>query len=69
MPREHPALRDTIWMLNERFPDHDMLNAKEAMIVWGCKSVNTIKKYVPFNEQGKVNKVILAHKMCEIKGG
>lgn len=63
MPREHTDYRNNLAILNDRFPDHDMLTIEEAMLVWGCKSVNTIKKLIPFVNR-RVSKATLARLMC-----
>ena len=63
MPREHIDYRNNIEQLNRLFPDKEMLTTADAMKVWGCSSVNTIKKYVPF-VHGRVSKAALARAMC-----
>ena len=63
MGREKEGYRDTIAMLNERFPDHDLLNIAETMEFTGY-SRNTVKKWIRFNAAGKVTKADLARQVC-----
>lgn len=64
MPREKNGYRDTIALLNERFPDKDMLNVAEVMEFCGI-SRNTAKKKIRFNSlTGKVTKADLARQVC-----
>lgn len=46
MPREKPDYRDNIYLLNLRFPDHDMLTIPEIMTTFGWKSRNTAVKHI-----------------------
>lgn len=64
MPREKEGFRDCIALLNERFPDKDMLNVSEVMEFCGI-SRNTAKKKIRFNEvTGKITKTDLARQVC-----
>ena len=64
MPREHPDYRNNIALLNERFPDHDMLGYQDVMALYGW-SLNTVKKHFPFNpDTKKICKTTLARLMC-----
>ena len=71
MPREHPDYRNNLAILNERFPDYDMLDAKDVMAVYHYTSMNTVKKNFPFDEKTKkISKAALARIMCgEPKAG
>lgn len=64
MAREKAGFRDTIELLNERFPEKDMLNIAETMEFTGM-SRNTVKKKIRFNElTGKITKSDLARQVC-----
>ena len=63
MAREKEGFRDCIAMLNERFPDKDMLNIAEVMEFCGI-SRNTAKKKIRFGALGKVTKTDLARQVC-----
>ena len=64
MPMEKEGYRDTIMLLNERFPDKDMLTVLEVMEFCGI-SRNTAKKHIRFNATtGKVTKADLARQVC-----
>jgi len=63
MGREKEGYRDTIALLNERFPDHDLLNIAQAMEFTGY-SRNTIKKWIRFPPSGKISKADLARQVC-----
>ena len=64
MAREKEGFRDCIALLNERFPDKDMLNIAEVMQFCGI-SRNTAKKKIRFNEvTGKITKTDLARQVC-----
>lgn len=63
MPREKDGYRDTIAMLNERFPEKDMLNIGEVMTFTGM-SRPTVKKHIQFNPAGKITKADLARQVC-----
>ena len=63
MPREHIDYRNNIEQLNRLYPNHEMLTIQETQQVMGYKSVNTVKKYVPFHN-GRVSKATLARIMC-----
>ena len=65
MAREKEGSRDNLELLNDRFPDHDMLTMQEAMTVTGYTSRNTVLKH--FGEKfvgNRISKVHLARWMC-----
>lgn len=65
MAREKEGYRENLEILNNRFPDHDMLTMEELMQVTGYKSINTVRKYfgkVLVNK--RISKVALARWMC-----
>ena len=67
MPREHPDLRANIAVLNERFPDYDMLTYADVMEVYSFHSINTVKKHFGkyFDPKTKkISKATLARLMC-----
>ncbi len=68
MPREKDGYRDILELLNERYPDHDMLRIKECGAVLGVSKYETVmnrlgRAGVPIVD-AKVNKVFLARYMC-----
>lgn len=64
MAREKEGFRDCIALLNERFPEKDMLNIAEVMEFCGI-SRNTAKKKIRFNAAtGKITKTDLARQVC-----
>ena len=64
MAREKEGYRDTIELLNARFPEKDMLNIAEVMEFTGM-SRNTVKKNIRFNTtMGKITKADLARQVC-----
>lgn len=63
MPREKEDFRANLERLNELYPDHEMLTIPETMKVMGYRSINTVKKYVPFTNS-RVSKATLARVMC-----
>lgn len=64
MPREREGYRENIELLNERFPDKDMLNQKEVAAFIGC-SVDTVRRRIRFNPATKrITKSDLARQVC-----
>lgn len=64
MPKVHPDYYDTMKMLNDRFPDYDMLSLKEVTQVLN-RDHRTVKKALgPRFQDRKLNKVKLAKYMC-----
>ena len=63
MAREKEGFRDNLALLNERFPDKDMLTLREvaAFVGW---DVATVKRHIRFNETTrKVSKADLARQV------
>lgn len=64
MAREKPGYRDNLEILNNRFPDHDMLTMQEVMQVTGF-SINVVKKYLgDCFVNRRLSKAALARYMC-----
>ena len=68
MSREKQGYRETIALLNERFPDHDALNKTETAAFLGV-STRTVQRYAAdgklrFNHLGRVSKADLARSVC-----
>lgn len=65
MSRELQDYRSNMEILNNRYPEHDMLSAQEAMEVTGFKTRVTLRKHLGnvFNG-GRVSKAALARWMC-----
>lgn len=65
MAREKEGYRENLEILNNRFPDHDMLNMAQVMQVVGCSDRRTLMQKIPKNWVGKrLSKVYLARWMC-----
>lgn len=65
MGREKPDYRANLELLNERFPDHDMLSIRETMDATGFTSKTTIRKYLGKYMVGKrISKAAVARFMC-----
>lgn len=65
MAREKEGYRENLEILNNRFPDHDMLSIEEIMQVTGIRSMTTVRKY--FGEKmvlKRLSKAALARYMC-----
>ena len=63
MPREHPDYRNNLERLNTLIPDRELLTPEDVMRITGYKSINTVKKYVPFTNR-RVSKATLARILC-----
>ena len=69
MPREKAGYRDTIALLNERYPDYDLLNKQEVARFLGV-SDRTLRRYeikgiIRFHPvTGRVCKADLARMVC-----
>lgn len=65
MAREKQFYRDNLEILNNRFPDHDMLTIDEIMQVTGYTSLTTIRKiFGKMLVKRRLSKAALAHYMC-----
>lgn len=65
MAREKEGYRENLELLNNRFPDHDLLSMEEVMQVTGYTDRRTLLKYMGKNFVNKrLSKVYLARYMC-----
>lgn len=65
MAREKEGFRDNLELLNERFPNVDMLDMKQVMMVIGCGDRRTLRQKIPQHWVGnRLSKVYLARYMC-----
>lgn len=65
MPRVHPDYYDTMKILDDRFPDYDMLSIEEVAQVLNRKSLTTVRKQLGARfVDRKLSKVKLAKYMC-----
>ena len=65
MAREKEGFRENLELLNNRFPDHDLLTMEEVMVVTGYRSKNTVLKHLGRCFVNKrISKVYLARYMC-----
>ena len=64
MPKEKDGYRDLLEVLNEKYPDKELLDIGEVAAFCGlCR--NTVRKYIRFNERTKkVSKTDLARQLC-----
>lgn len=65
MARELDGYRENMELLNNRYPDHDMLTMQEVKDVTGIRSKDTVLKYLGTKFAGnRLSKVYLARFMC-----
>lgn len=65
MAREKDGYRENLELLNQRFPDHDMLSVEEVQQVTGFASVKTVRKYLgQYFCSNRISKVHVARFMC-----
>lgn len=64
MGRELQGYRENLEILNNRFPNYDMLSRQEVMDVTNIRSRTTVCKHFKFNNAGKLSKRDLAIWMC-----
>ena len=65
MSREKDGYRENLEILNNRFPDHDLLTMAEVMVVTGYGSRNTVLKHLGTKfVGGRLSKAHLARWMC-----
>lgn len=65
MGREKEGYRDNLEILNNRFPDHDLLSIEEIMQVTGIRSMTTVRKYFgKMMANKRLSKAALARYMC-----
>ena len=67
MARELLHYRENIEILNNRFPEHDMLTEEQAMEVTGYKTRSTLRKYLGRYFTGRrISKAAMARWMCGV---
>lgn len=65
MAREKEGWRDNLEILNDRYPNHDMLSFFEVKEVMGWTDTRTVKKYLGKHIVcHRISKVCLAKFMC-----
>lgn len=65
MGREKDGYRDNLFLLNTRFPNHDMLTMEEVMQITGIRSRNTVLRHLgEYFINHRISKVYLARYMC-----
>ena len=65
MGREKDGYRENLELLNNRFPDHDLLTMEEVMQVTGYADRRTLLKHLGKNfVNHRLSKVFLARYMC-----
>ena len=69
MGREKEGYRENLEILNNRFPDHDLLTIEEVSQVTGFRSRKTVLKYMGQHVVGgsRISKVFVARFMCDGK--
>lgn len=63
MAREKEDYRANLEILNDRYPNYDMLTIKDVMQVTGINSKTTARKHFKFIN-GRISKAALARYMC-----
>ena len=70
MAAEKAGYRENLELLNNRFPDHDLLTIEEIKQVTGFGSRNTVLKYLgKYIANERICKPALAQYMCGDQGG
>ena len=65
MAREKDGYRENLELLNNRFPQHDLLSMEQAMQVIGCTDRRTLQKHLgKYLVNKRISKVYLARYMC-----
>lgn len=65
MSREIDGYRENLELLNNRFPEHDMLTMEQVKEVTGFRSKDTVLKHLGTKFSGnRLSKVYLARFMC-----
>lgn len=65
MAREKDGYRENLELLNNRFPENDLLSMEQAMQVVGCEDRRTLKKHLgQYIVNKRISKVYLARYMC-----
>lgn len=65
MAREKEGFRENLELLNDRFPDYDMLTVDEVMQFMNIKSRKTVLKHLGTHfKANRISKVYLAKFMC-----
>ena len=65
MAREKEGYRENLELLNNRFPNHDLLSMDEVMQVTGYSDRRTLLKHLgSYFINKKISKVFLARYMC-----
>ena len=65
MAREKDGYRENLELLNNRYPDHDLLSIDQAMVVTGYADRRTLQKHLgQYFVNNRISKVFLARYMC-----
>lgn len=65
MARELDGFRENLELLNQRFPDRDMLSAQDVMATLGVKTQDTVRKHLGDKiVNNRISKIFLARYMC-----
>ena len=65
MAREKDGYRENLAILNDRFPEHDMLSVEEVKQVTGFSNIRTVKKYFgQYFVGNRISKAYVARGMC-----
>ena len=69
MSREHPDYRNNLEILNNRFPDHDMLSMVEVLQVIGYTDRRTLMQHIQpkYWANKRLSKATLARYMCGLR--
>lgn len=65
MAREKDGYRENLELLNNRFPEHDLLSMEQVMQVTGYSDRRTLLKHLgQYFVNKRISKVFLARYMC-----
>ena len=65
MGREIEGFRDQIMLIRERFPDQEMFDTSEVIILLK-RSRNFVKKHIMY-DRNNICIALLAHRLCELR--
>lgn len=65
MGREREGYRDNYAMLNERFPNKDVLDRRDVALLLGVTTRSRLLSRIRFNKLRLITKADLARQLCE----
>ena len=65
MAKEKDGYRENLELLNNRYPEHDLLSMEQCMVVTGYADRRTLQKHLgQYFVNNRISKVFLARYMC-----